>query len=64
MNLATDNDYLAVLDACVLARMPLCDTLLRCAEEPALFRPVWSENILTEVQSTLLEKFDYPSEKV
>jgi predicted nucleic acid-binding protein len=43
----------AVLDACVLAPMPLCDTLLRCAEEPSLFLPLWSEETLLEVRRTL-----------
>jgi hypothetical protein len=43
----------AVLDACVLAPMPLCDTLLRCAEEPSLFLPRWSEETLVEVSRTL-----------
>lgn len=39
--------------------MPLCDTLLRCAEDPALFRALWSEEILEEVKRTLLQKFGY-----
>ena len=43
----------AVLDACVLVPMPLCDTLLRLAEEPAVYRPVWSEQILLEVGNAL-----------
>lgn len=38
--------------------MPLCDTLLRCAEEPALFRVLWSGETLEEVRRTL-EKFGY-----
>jgi predicted nucleic acid-binding protein len=42
-----------VLDACVLSPMPLCDTLLRCAEEYALFRPLWSDETLVEVRRTL-----------
>jgi predicted nucleic acid-binding protein len=42
-----------VLDACVLAPMPLCDTLLRCAEEYALFRPLWSAETLVEVRRDL-----------
>ena len=29
---AQSNQYIAVLDTCVLAPMPLCDTLLRLAE--------------------------------
>jgi predicted nucleic acid-binding protein len=33
--------------------MPLCDTLLRLAEEPSLYRPLWSETILQEVGKTL-----------
>jgi len=29
------NQYITVLDACVLVPMPLCDTLLGLAEDPA-----------------------------
>ena len=42
--------------------MPLCDTLLRCAEEPALYRPVWSEETLVEIHRTML-KFGYSATK-
>jgi predicted nucleic acid-binding protein len=35
--------------------MPLCETLLRCAEEPALYRPYWSEETLIELRRTLLK---------
>jgi len=42
-----------VLDTCVLAPMPLCDTLLRLAEDPALYLPKWSNDILLELRSTL-----------
>jgi predicted nucleic acid-binding protein len=48
--------YAAVLDACVLVPMPLCDTLLRLAEESATYRPVWSEQILLEVGDALENK--------
>lgn len=48
------NQYVAVLDTCVLAPMPLCDTLLRLAEDPALFLPRWTDDILRELRSTLL----------
>jgi hypothetical protein len=46
--LSTTNQYIVVLDACVLAPMPLCDLLLRLAEEPAFLshggRPKFYEN--------------------
>src|ERR1700676_1831610 len=48
--------YTVVLDACVLVPMPLCDTLLRLAEEPAAYRPLWSEQILAEVGDALEKK--------
>jgi predicted nucleic acid-binding protein len=35
--------------------MPLCDTLLRCAEEPALYRAIWSEETLVELRRTMLK---------
>jgi predicted nucleic acid-binding protein len=44
---------IAILDTCVLAPMPLCDTLLRLAEEPAFYIPKWSPDILRELRSTL-----------
>ena len=53
MILTPDNEYSAVLDACVLVPMPLCDTLLRLAEEQGLYRPLWGEKILQEVSSAL-----------
>ena len=62
MILTPDNEYSAVLDACVLAPMPLCDTLLRCAEEPALYRVLWSTETLNEVYRTLL-KFEYTTKQ-
>lgn len=49
MILNQNNEYAAVLDACVLLPMPLCDTLLRLAEDPAFYRPLWSQEILREV---------------
>lgn len=48
-----NNPYLAVLDTCVLAPMPLCDTLLRLAEDPAFNIPKWSEEIHRELRRTL-----------
>jgi predicted nucleic acid-binding protein len=46
-------ERIAVLDACVLVQAPLRDTLLRLAEPPSLYRPVWSEEIITEMKRAL-----------
>ena len=53
MILNQDNEYTALLDACVLVPMCLCDTLLRFAKDPAMFRPLWSTQILKEVGDAL-----------
>ena len=44
-----------LLDACVLVPIALCDTLLRLAECPNLYRPLWSPEILDEIRRTLTE---------
>jgi predicted nucleic acid-binding protein len=44
----------AVLDACVLIPVSLCDTLLRAAGAD-LYRPLWSDDILEEVRRNLAE---------
>lgn len=62
MILTPDNEYSAVFDTCVLAPMPLCDVLLRGAEEPALYRAHWSDDTLVELQRTLI-KFGYSAEQ-
>lgn len=56
--IAQNNPYIAVLDTCVLAPMPLCDTLLRLAEDPAFYIPKWSNGILRELRTTL-ERMGY-----
>jgi hypothetical protein len=39
--------YTAVLDACVLVPIAIADTLLRVAEK-GLYRPLWTDRILSE----------------
>ena len=46
--------HTAVLDACVLAPIALADTLLRAAEK-GLYRPLWSDRILTEARAATEE---------
>jgi len=50
------NECSAVLDACVLVPASLCDALLRLAEEPATYRPFWSELIMEEMARALETK--------
>ena len=59
-----ENEYAAVLDACVLVPMALCDLLLRLAEEPATYRPLWSEAILAEMAKALRTKLRRTREEV
>lgn len=63
MILNQDNEYTALLDACVLVPMCLCDTLLRLAEDPAMYRPLWSQEILREVGDALESKIDLSPEQ-
>lgn len=57
--IALVNEFEALLDTCVLAPMPLADTLLRLAEEPSIFVPRWSKGILDELHRVLAVKFGY-----
>jgi predicted nucleic acid-binding protein len=59
-----ENEYSAVLDACVLVPAALCDTLLRLAEEPAMYRPLWSRHILTEMANVLETKLQRTVEEI
>jgi hypothetical protein len=46
--------YTAVLDACALVPIALADTLLRVAEK-GLYRPLWTDRILSEAQAAIEE---------
>jgi predicted nucleic acid-binding protein len=59
-----ENEYSAVLDACVLVPAALCDTLLRLAEEPAMYRPLWSEHVLAEMAQVLKTKIGRTHEEI
>jgi predicted nucleic acid-binding protein len=61
--LSLGNRSVVTLDACVLLPMPLCDTLLRLAEEPAFYIPCWSQETLEEVRRNLIEKWRYTAEQ-
>ncbi|MDR1187954.1 MAG: PIN domain-containing protein [Bifidobacteriaceae bacterium] len=52
----------AVLDACVLVPIALCDVLLELADAQ-LFKPLWSETILAETRRTLVRKRGLPVER-
>ena len=52
-----------VLDACVLVQAPLRDTLLRLAEEPRLYRPRWSDEIIAETVRNLESRIGLSREK-
>lgn len=51
-----------LLDACVLLPYELADLLLRLADAE-IYEPLWSEEILAEVERNLVEKFSVPPEK-
>ena len=59
----TQENESAVLDACVLVPVSLCDLLLRLAEEPAMYRPLWSEQILLEMTRALRTKLHRSAEE-
>ncbi len=57
------SELLAVLDACVWVPAALRDTLLRLAEEPSLYNPRWSDEIIAEMVRTLEHEIGLVPEK-
>ena len=55
-------DFPAILDACVLANIRVCDLFLRLAETPRLYLPFWSETILDETQRTQTGRLGWPAD--
>ncbi len=53
-------DFRVCLDACVLANFGVADLLLRLAERPRQYLPIWSAEILNEVHRTQREQLDWP----
>ena len=51
------------LDACVLIPIRLTDMLMRLASA-GTYRPLWSADVLVEVERNLVGKFELPSAKV
>lgn len=49
-----------VLDANVLATFSVADLLLRLAEAPRAFRPLWTETLLDEVRRTQVGRLGWP----
>lgn len=45
-------DARVFLDACVLANIAVCDLLLRLAEHPRQYLPLWSDEVLAETRRT------------
>lgn len=52
-------DFKVFLDACVLADIAVCDLLLRLAERPRQYLPMWSDDVLAETRRTQ-DKLGWP----
>jgi predicted nucleic acid-binding protein len=53
-------DFRVCLDACVLANFGVADLLLKLAERPRQYLPVWSEQILAELHRTQVDRLGWP----
>jgi len=56
-------DFPVILDACVLIPAALRDTLLRLAEEPRLYVPRWSDEIIAETVRNLESRIGLSAKK-
>ena len=55
-------DFKVVLDACVLANYGVCNLLLKLAERPRLYLPMWSGELLNETNRTHVGELGWPVE--
>lgn len=55
-------DFRVCIDACVLANFGVADLLLRLAERPRQYLPIWSDEILEEVYRTHTTKLSLGQE--
>lgn len=55
-------NFSVCIDACVLANHSVCDLLLRLAEEPRLYTPIFSREILAEANRVHVTKLDWRQE--
>lgn len=53
----TESELRVTLDACIIFRLALCDTLLHVSR-PLKFNPIWSQRILEEVFNTSRRNLD------
>lgn len=53
-------DFKVFVDACVLANIATCDLLLRLAEHPRQYLPLWSDRVLEETRRTQEERLSWP----
>ncbi len=56
-------DFKVFLDACVLVNIAACDLLLRLAERPRQYRPLWSDEVIAETSRTQ-RKLKWPTNLV
>ena len=55
-------DFRVCLDACVLANHAVCDLLLKLAERPRMYTPLFSPDILAETRRVHLDKLGWPAD--